>query len=298
MKSSSEKIMDKQRVNLYHKNLTYIKDRIKYYKINQYPKGTCEAIEWIESFTYIKGLSLLKQSKFNRNLIKLILMTCDQEFIYKMYELKNKHRDESLGLLEFTNKLKFYLSGQKRSKLSQAILNENIMKIDESVYRSKLNMQLKKQKEIMELNENEKYWLERASNKLKSKIEGKGTPTFSEIIEHGKIYCHTDMELNVSVTITCKLYGYYWVMVTSRARYTITPDKHYKMVPYLTSEHALQKAKEMFNEEVALQLNVNKKKVDKEKTKQKEKEKVNVDISNVAKAMGIVECDEDIDDIF
>lgn len=298
MKLKSEKIMDKQRVKLYHKNLTYIKDRIKYYKANQYPKGTCEAIEWIESFTYVKGLPLFKQSRFNRNLIKLVLITCDQEFVYKMYDLRSRFKDESLGLMEFTNKLKFHLSGQKRSKLSQAILNENIMKIDESVYRSKLNMQLRKQKEIIELNDNEKYWLEKASDELKAKIEDKGTPTFSEIIEHGKIYCHTDMELNVSVTITCKLYGYYWVMVTSRARYTITPDKHYKMVPYLTNEQALQKAKEMFNEEVALQLSVNKQKTDKEKAKQKEREKVNVDISNVAKAMGIVECEEDVDDIF
>lgn len=298
MKMKIEKTMEKQRVMIYYKSLTYIRDRIKYYNNHNYPKGTREAIEWVESFKYVNGLSMFKQSKLNRNLVKLIVMTCDQEFIYKLHELRNRCRNESMALMEFTEKLRLYLSNQKRSKMSKAIFNENMMKIDESVSRGKLDMQMKKQQEIIELNNNEKKWLERASDKLKLKIEGKGTPTFMEVIEHGKIYSRTDMELNVSVTVTCKLYGYYWVMVTSRARYSITPDRNYEIIPYLTNEQAFQKAKEMFNKEVLLQLDINKKNEANEIKKEKERAKVDIDISNVAKAMGIMESEEDIEDIF
>lgn len=291
-------ILQQQKITVYYKSLTYIKDRIKFYKANQYEKGTIEAISWFENFKFVNKLSTFKQSKFNRRLTQLIVMTCNQDQIYKLHEFRSRYNDESLALKEFTNNMKLYLSGEQRRKKSEAVIINNRAQISESVYRSELNMALRKQEEIIEINNNERAWLRKATIEDKSKIEAKGMPTYEEILRHGKIFSKTDSQLNVSVTVTCKLYGYYWVMVNSRARYSIS-NKHYEISPYLTGEQAFKKAKELFNKEIVLQLDYNKKENDKAIKKEKEKQKMNIDISNVVRAMGIEESDNNIDtDIF
>ena len=272
-------------------SVSFLERKIAYYKQMNFQKGTIESIEWVEHYIHSINCKPKWQSKMDNLATELIILTFRQTDIYKLYEYQ---RTQSIGL-----SIEKFLLEQRHKLISLKRQREFEIKVDScpkpvSIYERRLNQAIKKEQEITIRNEKEKSLMASLDEEKLSKVNAIGNPTLKELMAQGiieSLFSETDF---VNVAVHCKIYGKYYLVVSCRERYNITGSS-YIAIPYANREDAINDMEKYFQDEIKLSKNYKEEQLKKTQKREKQINNSKVDISNVTKAMGLTESDEDLD---
>lgn len=275
--------------------ISFLERKIKYYKEMNYPKGTVESVEWVEHYIHYVHCKKSWQSKMDKLATELILLTFEQSDIYKLYNYQ-KRFGESLSIEKFLLEQRMRVPGLKRDR-EFAIKIEKLSK-PTSVSERELNKAIEREEKIKERNKKEQSLIESLSQEKKDKINAVGKPTFDELFAQGCLENLFSGEYRANVAVHCKIYGHYYLVVSSIARARVT-NSNFLIIPYNNREDAINDMEKYFREEIELCRKYKEEQLKQVKKLENQINNTIVDISNVTKAMGLTKNDEDLNgDIF